>query len=110
MGFEKIIQPGNPEENDGEIIRFEEGGRNFSVTPEEREAHEKAEAKRKLIEGEKAEAVESEEEDLNLTPEEEKIIEKIVPDAKTRRLLGREAIRAMLNNYEEPEEERKEAA
>jgi hypothetical protein len=111
MGFEKIPAPGNPEEKE-EVIRFEEGGRNFSMTPEEKEAHEKAEAKRKLLEKTGAiEAVESEGGNLNLTGEEQKILESMVPDAATRNRLGPEAARMLVDmKKEELGKEKREAA
>ncbi len=97
MNFEKIPTPDSAG-NEEELIKFEKGGRKFSMTPEEQEAHEEAEEKRKVLE-------------LELTESEQEMLVKMVPDAETRVRLGPEALRMLIDmKKEEPEEGKKKAA
>ncbi len=109
MGFENIPSPGESG-NEEERIRFKEGGREFSMTPEEEEAHEEAERKRKALEkkGGVMESEENEGQSLELTEEEQKILEGIVPGAETRAQLGPEATRWIIDMKKEELKEKKE--
>ncbi len=94
-----------------ERIRFEGEGRQFSMTPEEQEAHKKAEVRRRIMTQNKVKTpeVKSKEENkkAQLTKEEQKLLEEIVPDAETRANLAPEAIRVLIDAKKEEREEKK---
>jgi hypothetical protein len=112
MGFEKIPTPDSAG-NEGEPIRFKEGGREFSMTPEEQEAHEEAVRRGRIMEEKQGtpEIKESKDPKHELTKEEQEILEEIVPDAKTRAKLDPEVVRMLVDaKKEELEEGKREAA
>lgn len=115
MAFESIPRPEEGQENDEKRVRFEEGGRAFSMTPQEKEAHEKAERRRKMMTEGGAGTLEikdgGKKEEVQLTEEEQEMLEEMVPDARMRANMDPEVIRTFLDaKREELEKKNKRAA
>lgn len=112
MTFKSTPQPENP--NKEERIRFQKEGRAFSMTPEEKEEHEKAERRRKTLAWSRpGKPIEIKTNDaalkIELTEEEQKMLAEMVPDAKMRAKMNPEVVRVFLEaKKEELEREKKE--
>ena len=116
MPIEATPKP-NKSEDEPERESFEEEGRKFSWTPKEREDHEEAERRRRILEGgeriqEKVEEKESMKREL--TEKEQQILKELVSDDKTRASLPQEVIDLLIQAKEEEireaQQENREAA